>query len=71
MVPEQIAGRMELDGAERAISVEFIYRHAYAGAAQTEARSTTAQRSPRTVDPKPRPNPPATDKARLRSQFWH
>jgi IS30 family transposase len=56
--PEQIAGRMELDGAEHAIGAESIYRHACAGAAQSEARSTTAQRSPRAVDP----NPPSTDK---------
>jgi len=26
--PEQIAGRMELDGSEHAISAESIYRHA-------------------------------------------
>jgi transposase, IS30 family len=30
--PEQIAGRMELDGSEHAISAESIYRHAYSPA---------------------------------------
>jgi transposase, IS30 family len=30
--PEQIAGRMELEGSEHAISAESIYRHAYSPA---------------------------------------
>ena len=30
--PEQIAGRMELDGSEQAVSAESIYRHAYSPA---------------------------------------
>ena len=29
--PEQIAGRMELDGLEHRVSAESIYRHAYTG----------------------------------------
>src|SRR5690242_1296931 len=30
--PEQIAGRMELDGSEHTVSAESIYRHAYSPA---------------------------------------
>ena len=72
--PEQIAGRMELDGSEHAISAESIYRHAYspagrrrgpaapARATQAEARPAAAQRPARARHPQPDADPSAADK---------
>ena len=36
--PEQIAGRMEIDGAEHRVSAESIYRHAYSSAGRGAGR---------------------------------
>ena len=72
--PEQIAGRMELDGSEHAVSAESIYRHAYSPgratggaappsrAAQAKARPAAAERPARARHPEPHPNPSAADK---------
>ena len=46
--PEQIAGRMELDGSEHAISAESIYRHAYSPAGRRAGLPRLlAQRKPK------------------------
>jgi IS30 family transposase len=42
--PEQIAGRMELEGLEHAISAESIYRHAYSPAGRAGLQRQLAQR---------------------------
>ena len=71
--PEQIAGRMELDGSEHAISAELIYRQPTvrpvvagpapaARAAQAEAWPAASQRTPRARHPQPDADPPAADK---------
>ena len=72
--PEQIAGRMELDGSEHAVSAESIYRHAYSPAgrraglprllARAASRSGPAasQRTPRARHPQPDADPAAADK---------
>jgi transposase, IS30 family len=43
--PEQIAGRMELDGAEHTISIESIYRHAYSPAGRRAGLPASARRT--------------------------
>ena len=72
--PEQIAGRMELEGAKSRVSAEFDISPCLqpggsgrgpaeaAGAAQAEAGSTATQRPARARHPQPHPDPPATDK---------
>jgi IS30 family transposase len=51
--PEQIAGRMEFDGAEHTISVESIYRHAYTPG----ARDPRPDADPSAPDEGPSPQP--------------
>ena len=72
--PEQIAGRMEIDGSEHRVSAEFdlpprLQRGratgraaAAARATQVEARPATAQRPARACHPQPHADPPAPDK---------
>jgi IS30 family transposase len=81
--PEQIAGRMELDGAEHAISAESIYRHAYSPAGRRAGLPRLlAQRKPkrgrRRRNGRREPSIPnripihqRPTKAHLRSQFGH
>jgi transposase, IS30 family len=46
--PEQIAGRMELDGSEHRVSAESIYRHAYSRAGRSAGLPRPlAQRKPK------------------------
>ncbi len=81
--PEQIAGRMELDGSEPAISPESIYRHAYSPAGRRAGlhrllaqrrpkrgrRRRNGQRAPAIPNRTPIQQRPT--KAHLRSQFGH
>jgi transposase, IS30 family len=80
--PEQIAGRMELDGAEHRVSVESIYRHAYSPAGRRAGLPRMlAQRKPKRgrrrngrrepAIPNRTPIHQRPTKARLRSQFGH
>ena len=81
--PEQIAGRMELDGSQRRISAETIYRHAYSPAgrraglprllAQRKARRGRRRRTGRREPAVPNRTPihQRPTKAHLRSQFGH
>ena len=83
MVPGQIAGRMELEGSEHAISAESIYRHAYSPAGRklrgcpgcsrsaSQTGPTAPQRTSRARHPKPYAHPSAADKAASASQFGH
>jgi IS30 family transposase len=81
--PQQIAGRMELDEAEHAISVESIYRHAYSPAgrlaglprllAQRKPKRGRRRRNGRREPASPN-RPPIhlrPTKAHLRSQCGH
>ena len=81
--PEQIAGRMELDGAEHRVSAESIYRHAYSPAGRGAGlprllaqrkpkrgrRRRNGRREPATPNRIPIHQRPT--KAHLRSQFGH
>ena len=77
--PEQIAGRMELDGAEHRVSVESIYRHAYSPAGlprllvprkpKRGRRRRNGRREPAIPNRTPIHQRPT--KAHLRSQFGH
>jgi IS30 family transposase len=77
--PQQIAGRMELDEAEHAISVESIYRHAYSPAGRPRLlaqrkpkrgrRRSNGRREPAIPNRTPIHQRPT--KAHLRSQFGH
>ena len=81
--PEQIAGRMELDGSEHAISAESIYRHAYSpGGRRAGLPRLLAQRKPKRgrrrrngrrepAIPNRTPIQQRPTKAHLRSQFGH
>ena len=81
--PEQIAGRMELDGSEHAISAEFIYRHTYSPAgrraglprllAQRKPKRGRRRRNGRREPAIPNRTPihQRPTKAHLRSQFGH
>ncbi len=81
--PEQIAGRMELDGSEHAISAESIYRHAYSpGGRRAGLPRLLAQRKPKRgrrrrngrrepAIPHRTPIHQRPTKAHLRSQFGH
>ena len=81
--PEQIAGRMELEGAEHAISAESIYRHAYSPAgrkaglprllAQRKPKRGRRRRNGRREPAIPNRTPihQRSTKAHLRSQFGH
>jgi transposase, IS30 family len=81
--PEQIAGRMELDGSEQAISAESIYRHAYSPAgrraglprllAQRKPKRGRRRRNGRREPAIPNRTPihQRPTKAHLRSQFGH
>jgi len=81
--PEQIAGRMELDGSEHAISAESIYRHAYSPAGRRAGLPRLlAQRKPmrgrrrrngrrEPAIPNRTPIHQRPTKAHLRSQFGH
>jgi transposase, IS30 family len=81
--PEQIAGRMELDGAEHTISIESIYRHAYSPAgrraglprmlAQRKPKRGRRRRNGRREPAIPNRTPihQRPTKAHLRSQFGH
>ena len=81
--PEQIAGRMELEGTEYILSVESIYRHAYSPAGRRAGlprllaqrkpkrgrRRRNGQREPAIPNRTPIHQRPT--KAHLRSQFGH
>jgi IS30 family transposase len=81
--PEQIAGWMELDGPEHAISAESIYRHAYSPAgrgaglprllAQRKPKRGRRRRNGRREPAIPNRTPihQRPTKAHLRSQFGH
>jgi IS30 family transposase len=81
--PEQIAGRMELDGSDHTISVECIYRHAYSPAgrraglprmlAQRKPKRGRRRRNGRREPAIPNRTPihQSPTKAHLRSQFGH
>jgi len=81
--PEQIAGRMELDGSEHAVSAESIYRHAYSPAGRRAGLPRLlAQRKPKRgrrrrngrrepAIPNRIPIHQRPTKAHLRSQFGH
>ncbi len=81
--PEQIAGRMELEGSEHAISAESIYRHAYSAAgrraglprllAQRKPKRGRRRRNGRREPAIPNRTPihQRPTKAHLRSQFGH
>jgi transposase, IS30 family len=81
--PEQIAGRMELDGSEHAITAESIYRHAYSPAgrraglprllAQRKPKRGRRRRNGRREPAIPNRTPihQRPTKAHLRSQFGH
>jgi transposase, IS30 family len=81
--PEQIAGRMELDGSEHRVSAESIYRHAYSrvgrGAglprllAQRKPKRGRRRRNGRREPAIPNRTPihQRPTKAHLRSQFGH
>ena len=81
--PEQIAGRMELDGSEHAISAESIYRHTYSPAgrraglprllAQRKPKRGRRRRNGRREPAIPNRTPihQRPTKAHLRSQFGH
>jgi transposase, IS30 family len=81
--PAQIAGRMELDGAERSVSVEYIYRHACSPAgrraglprmlAQRKPKRGRRRRNGRREPAIPNRTPihQRSTKAHLRSQFGH
>jgi transposase, IS30 family len=81
--PEQIAGRMELEGSEHVISTESIYRHAYSpGGRRAGLPRLLAQRKPRRgrrrrngarepAIPNRTPIHQRPTKAHLRSQFGH
>ena len=81
--PEQIAGRMELEGSEYAISAESIYRHAYSPAgrraglprllAQRKPKRGRRRRNGRREPAIPNRTPihQRPTKAHLRSQFGH
>ena len=81
--PEQIAGRMELDGAEHRVSAESIYRHAYSPAgrgaglprllAQRKPKRGRRRRNGRREPAIPNRIPihQRPTKAHLRSQFGH
>jgi IS30 family transposase len=81
--PEQIAGRMELDGSEHRLSVESIYRHAYSPSGRAAGlprllarrkpkrgrRRRNGRREPAIPNRTPIHQRPT--KAHLRSQFGH
>jgi IS30 family transposase len=81
--PEQIAGRMELEGSEHTLSAESIYRHAYSPAGRRAGllrllaqRKSTRGRRRRTgrrepAIPNRTPIHQRPTKAHLRSQFGH
>jgi hypothetical protein len=81
--PEQIAGRMELEGSEHAISTESIYRHVYSPAGRRAGLPRLlAQRKPKRgrrrrngrrepAIPNRTPIQQRPTKAHLRSQFEH
>ena len=81
--PEQIAGRMELDGAEHRVSAESIYRHAYSPVgrraglprllAQRKPKRGRRRRNGRREPAIPNRTPihQRPTKAHLRSQFGH
>ena len=81
--PEQIAGRMELDGSEHRVSAESIYRHAYSPfGRQAGLPRLLAQRKPKRgrrrrngrrepAIPNRTPIHQRPTKAHLRSQFGH
>ena len=81
--PEQIAGRMELEGSECVISAESIYRHAYSPAgrraglprllAQRKPKRGRRRRNGRREPTIPNRTPihQRPTKAHLRSQFGH
>jgi IS30 family transposase len=80
--PEQIAGRMELDGSEHRVSAESIYRHAYSAAGRCAGLPRLlAQRKPKRGRRRRNGREPAIPnrvpihqrptKAHLRSQFGH
>ena len=81
--PEQIAGRMELEGSDHAISAESIYRHAYSPAgrraglprllAQRKPKRGRRRRNGRREPAIPNRTPihQRPTKAHLRSQFGH
>jgi IS30 family transposase len=81
--PEQIAGRMELDGSEHAVSAESIYRHAYSPAgrkaglprllAQHKPKRGRRRRNGRREPAIPNRTPihQRPTNAHLRSQFGH
>ena len=81
--PEQIAGRMELDGSEHRVSPESIYRHAYSPAGRCAGLPRLlAQRKPKRgrrrrngrrepAIPNRTPIQQRPTKAHLRSQFGH
>ena len=81
--PEQIAGRMELDGSEHRVSAESIYRHAYSSVgrqaglprllAQRKSKRGRRRRNGRREPAIPNRTPihQRPTKAHLRSQFGH
>jgi IS30 family transposase len=81
--PEQIAGRMELEGSEHVISAESIYRHVYSPAgrraglprllAQRKPKRGRRRRNGRREPAIPNRTPihQRSTKAHLRSQFGH
>ena len=81
--PEQIAGRMELDGSEHRVSAESIYRHAYSPVGRLAGLPRLlAQRKPKRgrrrrngprepAIPNRTPIHQRPTKAHLRSQFGH
>ena len=81
--PEQIAGRMELEGSDHAISADSIYRHAYSPAgrraglprllAQRKPKRGRRRRNGRREPAIPNRTPihQRPTKAHLRSQFGH
>jgi IS30 family transposase len=83
MSPQQIAGRMELDGSEHRVSAESIYRHAYSPVGrQAGLPRLLAQRKPKRgrrrrngrrepAIPNRTPIHQRPTKAHLRSQFGH
>jgi IS30 family transposase len=81
--PEQITGRMELDGSEHRLSAESIYRHVYSAAGRRAGlHRLLAQRKPKRgrrrrngrrepAIPNRTPIHQRPTKAHLRSQFGH
>src|SRR5512138_3687849 len=75
--PEQIAGRMELEGPEYTVSVETIYRHAYSPAGRraglprllAQRKAKRGRREPSIPNRTPIHQRPT--KAHLRSEFGH